>query len=164
MELIALGGLYGLQIIISLYLLNDFYYTNITGDKIGAFFIILSLLIVFIANTIIIYGLISFNINYTIQNKSLELNTIIREALSTYEFLYIINYAVLIILNIIYFLSFGFKIPSINDGGLSGIECFTMFIKFVFSIVSIGLGVLMVYNANIFASLSKMPVINIKSI
>lgn len=161
MELIGLGALYGIQIINTLYLFNDFFYTNIKGDDISMFLIILSLIISYVAFTIIIYGIVKLNIKYTIKPRDIQMNDLMRKSLTSFEILYIINYVVLIIISILYFLSLPIKIPTIKNGGLTFIELIINMVKIIFSIGSIVLSGIMLYDANVFALFIDTPVINI---
>jgi hypothetical protein len=158
-ELIALGATFGIQVINSLYLFNDMYYANISGDRIGAVLIITSVIIFLLASTLLITGLIRLNIEYSAELQPLIINTVMRTSLTLFEIAFIVNYFLLVIVSIIYFLSYPFRIPSENTGGLSFYEGVAMFIKFVFSIASIGVGIYMIYMANIFTAFVNVPTI-----
>jgi hypothetical protein len=158
-ELIALSVTFILQVINSLYLFNDMYYANISGDRIGAILIVMAVIILLVASIILMYGLIALNTEYTVVPQSLQLNPIMRLSLTKFEIAFIVNYFLLVIVSTIYFLSNPFRIPTKATGSLTFLEVVAMSTKFFFSIGSIGLGIYMIYTANLFTSFAFVPVI-----
>jgi hypothetical protein len=161
-ELIAISALYGLQIINTLYILSDFYLTDIQGDdRIGAFFIILSLVVSFIAGTILIGGVISLNTQTNASPTEIPVTPQMAFALYGYEVSFILNYLVIAILCIIYFLSLPFRIPTNKVTAYTNMEAVALFAKFIFSVATIGLSGGMLYFANLFAMFVNTPIIRV---
>jgi len=156
--MIALGFLYVIQIVQSLFLFNDMYYSNISNNFIGYYFII-SVLLSFAAMTILIYGLLSMPDVATEDTigkmQSIELTYVKRKALSEFEIYYMVNYALLVILCILYFIvSMPVRIPTAKTGGLSIKESLVFMLGFVSSIGSMVMCGFMIYNACVFGSVS----------
>jgi len=164
-ELLGLSSVMGMQIFLTLYLLNDLYYVEIGRDRIGATFIVLSLLLSFFAMVVIINGLVNLHINYNINGMPLKVEGTPRSALSMFEVVYIFEYIFVAIITTLYFLTTPFRVPTKeNGGGYNFGEGIRIGIKFIFSLASVFGGFLLIYHANHFSQFARGKVIDLSSI